>query len=172
MGLPGDFHDKADGHAGVLVGAAEHIADVKLLAGQLVFRQLLDLSPDFRGHGVVVVLVALGGPPHGVLGVLIVDNVLVLGGTAGVDSGHDVDSAELGQNALVKAFQRRIHLVLEQLLIAGIVDNLRCAGNAVFGQIDFCHKIIQPPKKDLYIIYHNSCRSCGQIAEISLKKRP
>lgn len=36
---------------------------------------------------------------------------------------------------------------LNLLGMHGIVDNLSRAGNAILGQIDVCHRIIQPPKK-------------------------
>ncbi len=139
MGLPGDLHHEADGHAGVLVRAAEGVDDVELLVAELFLRQIENLGPDFLAHGVVVVLIALAGPPHGVLGVFVHDDVLVLGGAAGVDAGHNVDSAELGQRALVKTLEGGVHLSLKQFLIAGVADDLRRAGNTVLAQINLCH---------------------------------
>ena len=61
----------------------------------------------------VVVLIGLGGPPHGVLGVIVDDDILVFGGAAGVDAGHNVDGAELADLALFKAFQTGISVVPE-----------------------------------------------------------
>ena len=43
--LPGHFHDEADGHAGVLVGAAEGIHDEQALVGQLLLGDVLHGSP-------------------------------------------------------------------------------------------------------------------------------
>ena len=140
MGLPGNFHDEADGHAGVLVGAAEGVHDVEaLVAAKLLLGQVAHDFPGLLGHGMVVVLVALGGPPDGVLGVLVHDDVLVLGGTAGVDAGHDVHGAQLGLNTHVIAGEGGVHLGLVQVLVGGVVDDFGGAGNAVLGQIDIRH---------------------------------
>ena len=86
----------------------------------------------------VVVLVLVGGPPHGVLGVFVHDDVLVFGGTAGVDAGHHVDGVQLGDLADFVAGEAGLGLLLEQLLIGRIVDNLGGTGNAVlFDAISF-----------------------------------
>ena len=90
----------------------------------------------------VVILVTLSGPPHGVLGVLIHDDVFVFRGAASIDTSHDVDGTELRQNALVEPFKRGIHLILKQLFIAWIVDDLLSTCNTVFCQIDICHDYI------------------------------
>ena len=137
--LPGDLHDEADGHAGVLVRAAERIDHIELLAGEGLLRDRLDGGPGLLAGGVVVVLIFVARPPDGVLAVLVHDDELVLGGTAGVDAGHDVDGAKLADLALVKALQLGLHLFLEEQLIRGIVDDFSGVGNAVFGQIDLCH---------------------------------
>ena len=89
----------------------------------------------------VVVLELVGGPPHGILGVGVHDDVLVFGGAAGVHAGHDVDGAQLGQLALLIAGQSGIHLSVEQSLVGGIVDDLGGTGDAVMLQID-CHSTI------------------------------
>ena len=142
MGLPCDFHDEADGHAGILIGTAEHITYIKLLAGQFVFCQLLDFCPDLRGHRVVVIFVTFGGPPYGVLGGLVHDDVFILGGAAGINSGHDIDGTELGQHALVITLKRGIHFILKELLVPGVINNLGSTGNAIFGEIKFGHSCI------------------------------
>ena len=136
VSLPCHLDDEADSHAGVGVGAAESVDDVQLLVGQLLDSQILDGGPDGLAHGVVVVLELVGGPPHGVLGVGVHDDVLIFGGAAGVHAGHDVDGAQLADLALLVAFQSGIHLGGEQLLIGGVVDNLGGSGNTVLAQID------------------------------------
>jgi len=86
---------------------------------------------------VVVVLVALGGPPHGVFRVLVHDDVFVLGRASGVDARHHVDGVEFGQHALVVACQGGVHLVLEELFVARVIVNFLCAGDATSGQRGF-----------------------------------
>ena len=87
----------------------------------------------------VVVLVLVGSPPHGVLGVLVHNDELVLGRTAGVDAGHNVHSTQLADLALFVAFQTGLGLFLEQLLVGGVVHDLSRAGNAILGKIQLCH---------------------------------
>ena len=137
--LPGHFHDETDSHAGVLVCAAESIHNVQALVGQLLLCNLLHGSPGFLRSGVVVVLVLVAGPPNGVLGVLVHHDELVLGGTAGVDAGHNVHSAQLADLAHFVAFQAGLGLFLEQLLVRGVIHDLGRAGNAVLAQIYLCH---------------------------------
>ena len=142
MGLPGNLHDEADGHARVFVGTAESIHNIELLVAQFVSGEIADNGPGLFGHGMVVVLVALGGPPDGVLRGVVHNDVLILGGTAGINAGHDVDGIKLRQDALVIAFKRGIHLVPEHLFITGIVNDFGGTGNAVFGEIQICHSCI------------------------------
>ena len=140
--LPGHLHDEADSHAGVLVGAAEGIDNEQALVAQLLLGDVLHGRPGLLGHGVVVVLVLVAGPPNGVLGVLVHDDVLVLGRTAGVNAGHDIDSAQLGDLALLIAGQLGFGLLLEQHLIRGVMHDLGRAGNAILSQIQICHVYI------------------------------
>ena len=140
--LPGHLHDEADSHAGVLVGAAEGIDNEQALVAQLLLGDVLNGSPSGLGHGVVVVLVLVAGPPNGVLGVLVHDDVLVLGGAAGVNAGHDIDSAQLGDLALLVAGQVRLGLLSEQNIIRGVMHDLGRAGNAILSQIQICHVYI------------------------------
>ena len=137
--LPGHFHDEADGHAGVLVGAAEHVHHIQLLVGKLFDGQLLAGSPGFLAGGLVVVLVLGGGPPHGVLGGLVHNDELVLGGTAGVDAGHHVDGAQFADLALLVAFQAGLGFLGEQLFIRRVVHDLGGAGDTVFGKVNVFH---------------------------------
>ena len=131
-----------NGHAGILVGAAERVDDEQALVAQLLDSQILNGLPGLLGHGVVVVLIGLGGPPHGVLGVIVDDDILVFGGAAGVDAGHNVDGAELADLALFKAFQTGLGLFREQHFVGRVVDDFRGAGNAILTQIQFCHRIL------------------------------
>ncbi len=93
MGLPSDFHDEADRHAGVFVGPAIGVDDEEALVGKLLKGELVDLVPGLLAHRVVVVGVAWRVPPDGVLAVVVDDEVFVFGGAPGVDAGHDVDRA-------------------------------------------------------------------------------
>ena len=154
VGLPRHLHDEAHGHAGVGVGAAEHIHYVQLLVGQLLDGQGLAGRPRLLGGGLVVVLELVGGPPNGILGVLIHDDELVLGGAAGVDAGHHVDRAQLGQLALLEALQSGVHLRLEELLVGGIVDDFLNPGNAVLFQTVGFHKIVPPQKYSVSMQRH------------------
>ena len=139
MGLPGHFHDKAHGHAGLGVGAAEHIHHIELFPRKGLHRQVLAFLPGLLGSGLVVVGELRGGPPHGVPGVFVHDDEFVLGGAAGVDAGHHIDGPQLRQPALFKAFQPGPGLFFEQSLIGGVAEDLGNAGDAILAQIDVCH---------------------------------
>ena len=90
--------------------------------------------------GMVVVLVLVGGPPHGVLGVVVHDDELVFGGAAGVDAGHNVDGAQLADLALFVALQTGLGLLLEEHLVGRIVYDLGGAGDAILAQIQMFHR--------------------------------
>ena len=158
--LPGHFHDETHCHAGILVGAAESIHDVQALVGQLLLSDLLDSLPSLLGSGVVVVLVLIAGPPHGVLGVLVHHDELVLGRTAGVDAGHHVHSTQLADLTLLVAFQLGIGLLGEQLLVGGVVHDFSRAGDAILGKIQLCHICVPLLSFDPYITL---CRRCSAI---------
>ena len=140
--LPGHLDDEADGHAGILVSAAESIDDEQALVAQLLLGDVLNSSPSGLGHGVVVVLILVGSPPNGVLGVLIDDDVLILGGTAGVNAGHDVDSTQLTDPTLLVAGQIGLGLLSEQNIVGGVMHDFGRAGNAILSQIQICHVYI------------------------------
>ena len=141
MSLPCHFHDEADSHAGILVGAAEDVHDVQLLIGQLLDGQTLALVPGSLRSGLVVVLALVRGPPHGVLGDVVHDDELVLGGAAGVDAGHNVDGAQLADLALFKAFQTGLGLFGEQSLKRGVMKDLGSTDDTVFLKIDSSHDV-------------------------------
>ena len=137
--LPCHFHNEADSHAGVFVGAAECVGDIQLLAGQLFHSDVFAGLPGFLGSNVVVIGILGGGPPHGVFGVLIHDDEFVFRRTAGVDTGHNIDSTQFGLHALVKAFQILLHLFLIQEFERRIVDDLCNASDAILSKIEICH---------------------------------
>ena len=134
--LPGHLHDEAHGHTSVLVGAAEGVHHEQALVAQLADSQLLHLGPHILAHRMVIVFISLAGPPNGVLGIIVHDNILVLGRAAGVDAGHHVHGAQLGDLPDLVACQLRLGLLCEQSLIGRVVDDLGGAGNTVLTQIN------------------------------------
>ena len=92
----------------------------------------------------VVVLVLVGGPPHGVLGGIVHNDELVFGGAAGVNAGHDVDGAQLADLTLFIAFQAGLGLFFEKRFVGRIVDDFSRSGNTILFQIDVCHLRMQP----------------------------
>ena len=169
MRLPRHFHDEADGHAGILVRAAEGIHDEEPLVRELLHRDILQHLPVLLGERVVVVFVLIRSPPHRVFGVLVHNDVLILGRTASIDAGHDVDRAQLRQLPLVKTRQLRLQFLFIQKLKRGIVDDLRRSRDAILAQIDRSHS-----QNPFYIKYQvtpgmtyrlTSCRSRHRILD-------
>ena len=105
MCLPSYFYDETDCHTGILVCAAECVNNEQSLVGKFLLSQFLNSLPCFLGSGVVVVLVFIGGPPYGILGIFIHYDELIFRRAAGVDTCHYIDSAELADSALFIAFQ-------------------------------------------------------------------
>ena len=88
MRLPGDFGNKADAQAGVGVGAAEGVNDKQALAGELAGHQPLQVLPRFLRKRLVVVLTfAFIGPPHGIAGGVVTNDILIFWRTAGKNTG-------------------------------------------------------------------------------------
>ena len=139
MRLPSHLHDEADLQTRVLVGAAESIDDVKLLARQLLRSDLLQLFPSRLGYGLVVVLILVGSPPDRIFRGLVHYEELVFGRTAGVNAGHHVHGAGLGQLTLLIAAQAFFRLLTEQFVVGGIVHDLGHARDPVLFQIHFVH---------------------------------
>ena len=139
MGLPCDLHDEADLHPGVLMGAAETVDHEEPLSGELVLGELLHRLPYALGHLMVVVGIFGGVPPDGVLGVLVHDTVLVLGGAAGENTSHYVDCAKFGNLSLLKAGQAGLGLFVVENLIGGVVEDFLDPLDTVLAQIQFCH---------------------------------
>jgi len=139
VSLPGHLHDEADLQTRVLVGAAEGVHHVELLARQLLRSDLLQLLPRSLRHGLVIVLVLVGGPPDRILGGLVHHEELVLGRTAGIDARHHVHGAHIGQLTLLEAAQAFLGLLTEQLVVRGIVHDLGHARDPVLFQIHLVH---------------------------------
>ena len=127
VGLPGNLHDEADLHAGVGVRTAETVHHEEALSAELLLGEFLYLFPGLLGHLVVVVGITLGGPPDfaglAFLGGLVIDNVLVFGGTAGIDAGHHVDGTQFGDLTLVITFQTGFGLLVVKNLIGRVVKD-------------------------------------------------
>ena len=125
MCLPCDFHDETDLHAGVLVGSAESVDNVELLAGELLLGELLAGVPCLDGCLVVVVRIFLGGPPNRTwctfLGGVVVDDELVFRGAAGIDAGHNVEGSEFSLLSLVVSGQAWLGLLVEENLVRWVV---------------------------------------------------
>ena len=133
--LPGHLHDEAYAKTCGGVGAAVAVHHVEHLVAELAHGFLAQAVPHFGGYGFVVVLVAVRGPPYGVFGDVVLDEIFILGGAAGVDACHYVHGAEVGDDAFLVACEGRVCLILKQLLVRGIVDNLFYFFDAIFGQI-------------------------------------
>ena len=133
VGLPGHLHDETDLHAGILVGAAEAVHNEEALAAELLESEVLDFFPDLLGHLVVVVRIIRGVPPHGVLGVLVHHDVLVLGGASGIDAGHYVDGAELGHLTFVIALETGLGLLVVEDFVGRVVEDLGDTFDAILG---------------------------------------
>ena len=139
--LPCNLHYETDRHSGILVGSAEEVHYVKLLAGKLIHCKLLACIPCLHGCGLVIVLELIAGPPNGVLRGLIHNDELILRRTSGVDTGHNVYCAKLGELSLLISLKGGIGLCCKELLIGGVVNNLGGIGNAINAQINFAHGI-------------------------------
>ena len=77
VSLPCHLYNEANGQAGSLVGTAVGIHHVELLVTELLDGNVLNLAPNLFAHGVVVVLIFLGGPPNLVVALCIVNDILV-----------------------------------------------------------------------------------------------
>ena len=139
VSLPGHLHDEADLQARVLVGAAERVHNEEFLARKLLDGDFLQLLPGLLRNRLVVILIFVGSPPDRVLGGLVHHEKLVLGRTAGVNAGHHVHGAGLGQLTLLIAAQAFFRLLTEQFVVGGIVHDLGHARDPVLFQIHFVH---------------------------------
>ena len=125
------------------MGTAETVHHEEALAAELLLSQLLDRLPGLHGHLVVVVGIPFGGPPDftglAFLGSLVVHNVLVFGGTAGIDTRHHVDGAQLGHLTLIKTFETGLGLFVVKHLIRRVVEDFLDSLDPVLLKIDVCH---------------------------------
>ena len=137
--LPSHLHDEADLQTRVLVGAAESIDDVKLLARQLLRSDLLQLFPSRLGYGLVVVLILVGSPPDRIFRGLVHYEELVFGRTAGVNAGHHVHGAHFGLLTLFEAAEALLGLLAEEFVVRRIVHDLGHTRDPVLFQIHFVH---------------------------------
>ena len=132
MSLPCHFHHEAYCKTCIGVCAAESVDNIESLVRELLVGDSLEGIPGSGSDGLVVVLVFFGCPPDRVCAGVVLNEELVLGRTAGVDSGHHVDSTELGFLTLFITLKVGVGFVDEELVVAGIVNHL-CAGDAILG---------------------------------------
>ena len=125
--LPCYFHDEADGQTGVDVRAAEGIDNIEGLVGKFFVGDGFQSVPGGGSDGLVVVLVAFGCPPDCVGAGIVFDKEFIFRRAAGIDTGHNVDGAELGELSFFIAFEARFGLVDEEFVPRRIVDYLRSA---------------------------------------------
>ena len=117
MRLPSHFHDEANCHTRIFIGSAESIYHIQLLIGKLLLRNFLDRLPSLLTGRMVVILVFLGGPPNGILGILILYDKFVFRRTTGINACHYIDRIQFCQIALVIPRQIRLRFLFEQHLI-------------------------------------------------------
>ena len=130
VSLPSSFHHKADSQTGVGVCAAESVNNIEDLIRELFVGDGLEGIPSGGSDGLVVILVFVGCPPDSVFGSVVHHKELVFGGTSGVDTGHHVDSTEVGELTFFIAGEVGVGFVNEQLVVAGIVNHFG-TGDAV-----------------------------------------
>ena len=139
--LPCNLYDEADSHTGIPVRAAECINNEQSLVGQLLLSDLLNLCPCSCGHRMVVVLIFIRGPPYGILGIFIHNDILIFRRTSCVDTSHYVYCAKLSNLTPLVTFQFGLGLLFVQEIIRRIVHDFRRSGNAILVQINCCHII-------------------------------
>ena len=126
--------------------AAEAVDDVEFFVRQLFDREVFENLPRLDGAFFVVVFVFVGRPPNlagrAFLRRLVINDEFILWRASGEFAGHDIDRAEFGFDAFVKAFEPGFRFFIEENFIRRIVKNFGRAGNAVFRQIDLCHTFI------------------------------
>ena len=141
MSLPSHFHNEADFQTRVLISSAKGIHDEQALVRQFLVGQLLERLPALLADGLVVVLVLVRSPPDRIFGGIVQHEEFIFGRTAGINAGHHVHGAHVGNGALLETFQARFGLFLEQLVVRGIVYDLGHTRDAVLAQIN-CHSFL------------------------------
>ncbi len=76
-------------------------------------------------------MIFLTVPPDSLLGILVHNDVLILGGPSGELTGHNVNRIKFGHNALVESCKVALHFLFIKELKAGIVDDLCYACNTI-----------------------------------------
>src|SRR6266849_6641692 len=89
--MPSQLGEYAGFDAIFRIGAAIEVLNVKLLALRVLKKILVQQFELGRGQLAVLF------PPDGLFGVLVADDELVLGATAGVDAGFSAQRAALNQ---------------------------------------------------------------------------
>ena len=79
MSLPCYLHDEANFQTAVLVGTAEGIHYIELLAREFLYSKVLEHCPSSLCNGLVVVLVFIRSPPYSILAYLVHYKELVFG---------------------------------------------------------------------------------------------
>ena len=133
--LPSHLDDEADSQTCCLIGTAECVNHIQLLAAEFLDSDVLHLCPHLFAHGMVVVLVSLGRPPYVVVALVVVNDVLVLGGATSEDACHYVHCTKLCLLSNLVTCERGIDLSLVEFLVRGVVSNHGTAGDAVLCQI-------------------------------------
>ena len=78
MRLPGHFGDETDGKTSIRVRTTEGVDNEQTFAGKLPGHQAFQMLPGFRRERFVVVLTfAFVGPPEGIAGSIVTDDILI-----------------------------------------------------------------------------------------------
>lgn len=132
---PCHFHDEAHAHAGCGVRATVHVDDIESLVAKFFDGFVAEFAPYFSGDGFVVVLIFVGGPPHGVFSHLVFDKIFVFGRTTGVHACENVHCTLFGEVAFFVAFESGIEFRFVKLIITRIVDDVLRIFDAILRQI-------------------------------------
>ena len=137
--LPCHFHDEAHFQAGSSVSAAECVDHEQTLAAEFLHGFSLQVGPSLFRARLVVILIFVRSPPHGVLACLVVYEEFVFRRTAGVDTSHYIYCTQFCHLTFFITFQRRFGLFCEQNIVRRIVNDFLHVGDSVLAQIQICH---------------------------------
>ena len=99
--LPGNLHDKTHCKPGIFVSPAESVYHKQALAGQLISNRCAQIIPDLLIDCLIIVA-PLIGPPQGIAGLIVFDDILVFRGTTRKLTGINGYGAEISQNGTFK----------------------------------------------------------------------
>ena len=133
--LPSHLNDEANCKASCCICTAETINNEETLVRKLLLCEFLNNVPSFLACFVVVVGVLRSVPPQGVVRSLIINDELILRRTARVNASHYVYSTEFCLMTYFEALEACFRFLFKQLFVRRIVNDLRCTGNTVLGQI-------------------------------------